>query len=663
MKKLRLALSLAFTTLFTAAAQDVPTQNWGGLETQGSFTFGYRHTSVGGRVEKFNELFDLQSGPRLFDFSLSGNAKEGASPFADRFSINASGLGGDPFPSEQLTVSKSKVYDLRASFRQTYYYWDQNDNAVQPSGLHGLTTNQNWATVRRFGSANLLIHATNRLKFRFEYGRTSRDGVNDTTRTLEYFNSPSSWGTFLRDNPYYVAAPLLEHTDRVAGGLDYTLRDWSFHYTVGYQTFDQSLNWNVTTPEHSINVDSTANRLEFLNRGTWNEYRHLKTPSSEFSYNGQVNPRLTLRGSFLVFRYSGPVNLDAAFAGTVRANSTGTQVSPYNISLSSHGQVREPDYVVDQGFSLNLNEWATLHGDYRYNRFTEESTFLQRSNDGTTAFDGTAFEQWRQGLHQADLMLELTPIRSLIIRPGIRFIKRDTTALDDGVADPIRSERLKSVWPIGSVAYVPARNFSVRADLQSITNGQSYTRITPHTSISSRWVARYEPIPRLSLEESFTIRNSKLVDTDFRNHVRSNAFTVSWSWTDKLSTFAGFSYDSFLATASVTFLRGTPPINTTWRDQTINRVWQAGLTAKPLPRLGFDFAGNFVRTTGVGEITGELPAAGPLTFPMGTATAYYDLPRLGKLAIDVQRTYYFEEIVRGNDFGANLLTFRWTRNF
>lgn len=659
MRRLLLASALAFT----ASAQDVPAHDWGGLETQGSFTFGYRQTSIGGRVEKFNELFDLQSGPRLFDFSLSGNAKEGASPFADHFSLNASGLGGDPFPSEQLTVSKSKVYDLRASFRQSYYYWDQNDNAVQPSALHGLTTNQNWATVRRFGSANLLIHATNRLKFRFEYGRTSRDGVNDTTRTLEYFNSPSSWGTFLRDNPYYVVAPLLEHTDRVAAGLDYTLHNWSFHYTLGYQTFDQTLNWSVNTPEHSLSVDSTANRLEFLNRGSWNEFRNLTSPSSEFSYNGQVNPRLTLRGSFLVFRYSGPVNLDAAFAGTVRANSAGTLVTPYNISLSSHGQVSEPDYVVDQGFSLNLKDWATLHGDYRYNRFTEESTFQQRSNDGTTAFDGTAFEQWRQGLHQADLMLELTPIRSLIIRPGIRFIKRDTTALDDGVVDPVRSERLKSVWPIGSVAYVPARNFSIRADLQSITNGQSYTRITPHTSISSRWVARYEPIPRLSLEESFTIRNSKLVDTDFRNNVRSNAFTVNWSWTDKFSTFAGFSYDSFLATASVTFLRGTPPINTTWRDQTISRVWQAGLTAKPLPRLGFNLAGNFVRSTGVGEITGELPSAGPLTFPMGTATAYYDLPRLGKIAVDVQRTYYFEEIVRGNDFGANLLTFRWTRNF
>ena len=660
---MRLPLLASCAMLATLAAQDVPTHDWGGMETQGSFTAGYRLDSIGGRVEKFNELFDLQSGPRLFDFSLSGNAKEGASPFADRFSLTASGLGGDPFPSEQLTISKSKVYDLRASFRQTYYYWDQNDNAIQPSGLHGLTTNQNWATVRRFGSVNLLIHATNRLKFRFEYGRTSRDGINDTTRTLEYFNSPASWGTFLRDNPYYVEAPLLEHADRVSAGLDYTLANWSFHYTAGYQTFDQSLNWNVNTPERSINVDSTANTLEFLNSGSWNEFRNLKSPSSEFSYNGQVNPRLTLRGSFLVFRYSGPVNIDAAYAGTVRANTAGTVVTPYNISLSTHGQVSEPNYLIDQGFSLKLEEWVSLHGDYRYNRFTENSTFVQHSNDGTTVFDGNVNEQWRQGLHQADLMLELTPIRSLIIRPGIRFVKRDTAAEDDGVVDPLRSERLKSVWPIGSVAYVPSRNFSIRADLQSITNNQSYTRITPHTDVSTRWVVRYQPIASLSLEESFSIRNRTLVDADFRNNIRSNAFTASWSWNDKLSTFAGFSYDSYLATASVTFLRGTPPINTTWRDQTISRIWQAGFTGRPLPRLTLSFAGNFVRSTGVGEITGELPSSGPLTFPMGTATVNYDLPRFGKVAVDLQRTYYLEEIVRGNDFSANLLTFRWTRNF
>jgi hypothetical protein len=48
---------------------------------------------------------------------------------------------------------------------------------------------------------------------------------------------------------------------------------------------------------------------------------------------------------------------------------------------------------------------------------------------------------------------------------------------------------------------------------------------------------------------------------------------------------------------------------------------------------------------------------------MATGSLYYDFPRFGRLAADLQRTYYLEEIVRGNDFGANLLTLRWTRSF
>jgi hypothetical protein len=62
----------------------------------------------------------------------------------------------------------------------------------------------------------------------------------------------------------------------------------------------------------------------------------------------------------------------------------------------------------------------------------------------------------------------------------------------------------------------------------------------------------------------------------------------------------------------------------------------------------------------LGEITNELPRFGPLTFPLATGTARYDFPRLGRFAVDLQRCYYHEQIVRGNDFNASLLTIRWT---
>jgi hypothetical protein len=141
--------------------------------------------------------------------------------------------------------------------------------------------------------------------------------------------------------------------------------------------------------------------------------------------------------------------------------------------------------------------------------------------------------------------------------------------------------------------------------------------------------------------------------------MRSNATTISYALNERFSALAGFSYDSYFATDSVTFIRGVPPLNTVWRDQTVNRVWQLGINAQATHRLGLSFSGDFVRSTGLGEISGELPRFGPLTFPMGTVTVHYDVPRLGRLAVDLQRTYYYEQIVRGNDFSANLVTVRW----
>jgi hypothetical protein len=165
------------------------------------------------------------------------------------------------------------------------------------------------------------------------------------------------------------------------------------------------------------------------------------------------------------------------------------------------------------------------------------------------------------------------------------------------------------------------------------------------------------------VDNNLYIRNGKYTTTDFENSYRSIGTTLTYELNDTLALFGGFVYDSFFATASVTFLRGTAPLSAVWRDQTINRVWQAGVDAKPVGELRLRFSGNFLRTTGAGEISGEPPTFGPLTWPMATGTLEYDFPRVGRLAVDLQRTYYIEEIMVGDNFSANLLSLRWTRDF
>ena len=89
------------------------------------------------------------------------------------------------------------------------------------------------------------------------------------------------------------------------------------------------------------------------------------------------------------------------------------------------------------------------------------------------------------------------------------------------------------------------------------------------------------------------------------------------------------------------FLRGPAPItNVALRDQTVDRVWQAGVKVSPVKRLVINFTGNYVRSTGSGEISGEAPLYGPMSFPYATGSINYDLPRLGRLTLELQRTYY-----------------------
>ncbi len=646
-------------------AQDISSPvSFGGFDNRGSATFGYRFTDVKGYEPKFEELFDLKSGPRLLDFDLFGKAQEGQNRFADTYSLALSGFGGDPFSTAQLTL-KNRRYDLHVDLRQSRYYWNRNDGAALPTGLHGLTSNHDWATVRKLGSVNLLVHATKNLRFSFEYYRNTRDGVNLTTRSLDYFGASSTWGSFARANPYYLIAPIDETSNRITGGIDYTLHAWTFHYRLGYQRFEDSVNGqNASSPERSINIDDPATSKELANRVSWLDYRKLTTPVSEFSYTGRISSKLETRGGYIFYRFRGPASLDLSMDGTARTNSAGTTDAAYAVTLSTRANVTEPNHVIDQGFTYKVNEWWTTLLDYRYSRFTVDSEAQFRSVNGPTIAIGDSLNQWRIGTSTLDFNMLFTPAASLLVRTGVRLMKSDVEAISDHLVDPARTKRIKTAWPIGSVYYQPSKMLTIRADVEEINSGTSYTRVTPHTDIGGRFVVRFRPTDKLYIEDTAIVRNRKLIDTDYRSTIRSNAATVTYEFNERLSAFAGFSYDSFFASDFVNFLRGAAPFtNVSLRDQTVDRVWQGGVRLSPVRRLGINFTGNYVRATGLGEIAGEAPLYGPMSFPYATGSIYYDVPRLGRLTAQLQRTYYIEQIVPGNNFGANLLTIAWTRSF
>jgi hypothetical protein len=636
----------------------------GDFDNSGSVTAGYRLTSVAGYQPMFQQLFDMNSGFRVMDFSLFGRARDGTTPFADSYSLVVSGLGGDPFTTAQLTVKKKNLYDLRVDFRQSHYYFNENDAAVLPNGLDGLTSNHNWATVRKMGSINLLVHATNNLRFSFEYYRNTQDGVMDTTQTFDFFGSPSSFGNFARANPYYLIAPVSDASNRVTGGVDYTLKSWSLHYKIGMQSFQESINGgNASTGERSINVDDPITANELLTTGTWTDYRRLTTPVSELSWNGKLLPRFRTHGSYLAYRYSGPTALDMSAAGDARG-ATGTATTPYVLSESSQGSVTEMNQVAEEGFSYELNDWLTADATYKYSRSTLDANANFFSVFNGTPDSGITTDTWATGTHLFDYDMIFTPVSSLTAHIGVTYLKSDIEFFDEGVSDPLQSKRMKSVWPTLSLYYAPSKKFSIRADVDEINNGTPYTRLSPHTDVGSRFVARYHPFDKVWLDNTTTIRDSKQLDASFESTVRTNATTATWDFSDRLSGFGGFSYDSFFASGTVDFLRGPAPLtNLTLLDQTVDRVWQGGLRAVPVRRLTFEFSGNYVRVTGLGQVQGEAPLYGPMKFPYAAGSLSYDVPQVGKLIVQLQRAYYSEQIVPGNNFSSNILLIAWKRSF
>ncbi|HVB37203.1 MAG TPA: hypothetical protein VND92_01655 [Vicinamibacterales bacterium] len=632
--------------------------NIGGFDTQGSISIGYRVTDVTGYQQKYRELYNLSDGLRLPDFNLFGRAAQGKDLFADSFSLSASGLGGDPYQAIQFMARKNQLYDLRASFRQSNFYWDQN-NGVYENGLSAVTNSHAWNTERTLGNVSFLLHATNNLRLAFDFSHSGRDGMNLTTRTVDYFGSPSSWGAFARANAYSMLAPLNETTNRYTGGFDYTWQDWNVHYRAGYQIFDDAVTADAASPI-SIDLTDPLSPKETLENGTYQDYRRLTTPVSEFSYDGKITPKFEWRGGYTFYRYSGPAGLQAAYSGLTRS---GTKVVPYDLSLDTRTNVTEPTHVLDQGFTWDATDWVSVLVDYRYQWIGIDSTGNFASDFNSTFQTGTSTDSWRQNKNQLDFDLEFMPRADLLVRAGVRYLRNNIRVVDNGTVDTYATQSINTWWPTLSLSWKPNAIVNLHADVDSIQNDVSFTRLTPETNVGSRVVLNVHPNDQWSIVDAMNVRHQTLDAANYTANIRSNAITANYQFNDNLALFGGYSYDSFDATAGAGFLRGTAPLTVTLLDNTTNHVWQAGVSAKPMPRLGVKLAGNYIRTTGQGSITGETPLYGPVTYPYASGTVYYEIPTIGRLSVDVTRTYYIEELVPLNNFGARIVMVRWTRSF
>jgi hypothetical protein len=149
---------------------------------------------------------------------------------------------------------------------------------------------------------------------------------------------------------------------------------------------------------------------------------------------GKPLRRLEWRGSYIFYRHQGPATFDQAFNG-IAPNATGVQ-TPYTVSQSGRATLTEPNHIIGQGLTYRLFHWWSLDLDYRYSRFTSNSIGnFQSLFNSTTPTTAATNVVWRDALSDLTFRMDFTPMPSLVIRPGVQFMKSDVESLTNGVAD------------------------------------------------------------------------------------------------------------------------------------------------------------------------------------------------------------------------------------
>lgn len=658
-----------------APAQGASAAPEGGMDIHGSVDVGYRSTDVDGNADMFRRMFDLSTGARVMGVELNGRARGSAHAFADTFTVRASNLGGDPFPSVEIIARKSRVYDLRINWRKSRFF---DTSPLTPDSIDGfdtraVTDHHGWSTSRQIGNMALTIDATERLHFLFGYDRVQRDGNVRSTRSIDFVGAPSVWGAFARANPYLVDGHVNDSANRVTGGLSYGRATWTVHYKAGYQTNDETLTLGPSaSPERSINVVDAVTANEPLSTLGSSQSRHLSAPLSELSAVVRPSARLEWRGEHLYYRYQGPFSVDASFQGIARTNSTGTTTSPYQLSISTRGEASAPNQVFGQGVTYRVSSRWAMDADYRYSRFSSDATGElgslialysgALSNPQLTTEDDHL--SWRQALHTLEVTASLQATSTLTIRPGVRFSHRDVVMREDGVLDPTTSQVQQDVWPELVVGYRPVSWLNARGSYQTSYSDASYTRMSPAERRLGHVMVAVEPMAGLVIDASADRTDLDLLATGYVSHTHAGSVQASYAFSERLRVVGGYDYQSFLGLGNTTFLRGTPPIqDVQMRDHEVDHIWHAGVTIRVTSRLEIVATGNVDRTSGTDAIEGEPPLYGPASFGYGTGSVSYDIPRVGRVSVDLQRASWLQELLPLNDFRSNIVTVRYGRRF
>ena len=327
------------TQTVTQTGDESAGKTTGNYNIQQSVEFGYRDSMIGGNLNNYNTFDNLNSGFRLFDYTVDMRSINHQGILFDNLTFSNFGYGGDPNDVSRLRIEKNKWYDFRALYRRDKDIWNYNllANPLNPASFTPATPILNSPHAldlsRRMQDYDLTLFPQSRIRLRLGYSHNVDSGPAFTT--IEGGEEP-----LLTDN-------VRETTNAYRMGVDYR------GISKTTLSFDEMLTYSKVD-----NIETDNNLAYQLSNGTPVDLGLVFTgtsPCAKPITNATTTPPTVTANCNGYLSYSQVQNPRSSFP-TERFSFQSTYIK--NFSMTGSASYSSGNNTVT-GFNEAIDGWAT----------------------------------------------------------------------------------------------------------------------------------------------------------------------------------------------------------------------------------------------------------------------------------------------------------------
>jgi len=455
-------------------------QSGSGASLSGGFQLGFRVVEVGGQEDKYAEDVNLTDGPRLFRLSFELTPSRDLRDFIDRFQLDLSNVGGDPFETQRLAVKKYGRYSLKYERRKSSYIFNDDSSAAAAAAHQlGAGSFHSHDFERVQDTARLDLWLTKRAKLKLGFERFTKRG--DGTLTLD-----------VERDEFDLRSPIDESMNGYRVAFEYVWPDVTLAIEEEIRQYDAAVASFLPGFSEGHDPDDPT-ELDFFFLDQPYELLSKTHTARVLAHPGS---RLTLRAAASLQDLG--VDLQAA----EHAQGIDYQGAEFSSERSGDGHIDRDSQLFDVDVSFLLNDRLALLGAVRRRELDQEGGRSLGTERGTG--------EWRMEKTGAEVGLRVVASRKLTLSGGVRHETRDlsSTWRAEGDSGGVEQETRQTGYFV-SLGWRPTRRFRLSGGVEDGSFDGPFTPLSPTTQRLYRLRGQYGAGEGFSLSGSGRLNSVK----------------------------------------------------------------------------------------------------------------------------------------------------------